>query len=129
VAISTNSGFHSVIVPVLSKTTIVDFLSLSNHSAFFARIPFFAPCPIPVIIAIGVANQRPQGQAITKTPTKLISANCELFIPGKNVSQKIIEIIQPTTQLLILMEQNISLYYLLFFEFLVLNFVHALQLI
>jgi hypothetical protein len=70
--ISTSDGFHSVIVPVLSKITIVDFLSFSNPSAFFASIPFLAPCPTQVIIAIGVARPSPQGHAITNTP---INAN------------------------------------------------------
>jgi hypothetical protein len=72
--ISMSDGFHSVIVPVLSKIMIFDFLSLSNHSAFFARIPFFAPCHTHVMIAIGVARPSPQGQAITSTPINASTA-------------------------------------------------------
>jgi hypothetical protein len=62
-------------VPVLSNITIFAFLSLSNHSAFFANIPFFAPCQIPVITAMGVANPKPHGHAITNTPTKVMRPN------------------------------------------------------
>jgi len=81
-------GFPSVSVPVLSKITYFVFLSSRSHCAFFAKIPFFAPCPTQVIIAIGVASPSPQGQAITRTPTKLITANSRAGISGKNVFPK-----------------------------------------
>jgi len=74
--ISDKFGLPCVIVQVLSKTTMFDFLSLSNHSAFFANIQFFAQCCIHVMTAIGVANPNPHGQAITNTHTKLMIANC-----------------------------------------------------
>jgi hypothetical protein len=45
------------------------FLSLISQSAFFANIPFLAACPIPVMIAIGVASPNPHGQAMTNTQT------------------------------------------------------------
>jgi hypothetical protein len=52
----------------------------SNHCAFLASMPFFAAFPMPIMIAIGVASHKPQGQAITKTQTILIKANCPAWI-------------------------------------------------
>lgn len=86
--ISVRLGFPSVSVPVLSNMTYLVFRKERSHCAFFAKIPFFAPCPTPVIIAIGVASPSPQGQAITRTPTKLITANSRAGISGKNVFPK-----------------------------------------
>ena len=49
-------------------------LNFSNPSAFLNNIPPFAPLPIPVIIAVGVASPNAHGQAITSTPTNTFTA-------------------------------------------------------
>src|ERR1039458_7217831 len=58
-------------VPVLSNTTVLILKADSRLEAFFIRIPFEAPNPVPTIIAVGVANPNAQGQAITITAIKL----------------------------------------------------------
>ena len=63
------SGFHSVIVQVLSSKTVFIFEDFSKASAFFIKIHFCADFPIQTIIAVGVASHKAQGQAITKTVT------------------------------------------------------------
>ena len=65
-------GFPFVIVPVLSKMTVFILPHCSNASPERTRIPFFAPSPVPVIIAVGVARPKAQGQAITKTEVKIL---------------------------------------------------------
>ena len=57
VSTSVKLGFPSVIVPVLSRTTI---------------------------IAVGVANTSAQGQAMTSTAMKIESENCRLLPATKN---------------------------------------------
>ncbi len=64
------SGFPSVIVPVLSKTMALTFFVSSKLSASLIKIPFSAPFPTPTIMAVGVANPRAQGHAITNTVTR-----------------------------------------------------------
>jgi len=49
-------------------------LVVSKASAFFIRIPFSAPLPVPTIMAVGVANPNAHGQAMIKTATKLTNA-------------------------------------------------------
>ena len=58
-----------MIVPVLSKTTILTSFIVWIASPFLISIPLFAPIPEPTINAVGVASPRAQGQAITKTAT------------------------------------------------------------
>ncbi|WKZ72537.1 MAG: hypothetical protein QY308_13055 [Ignavibacteriaceae bacterium] len=67
--ISVTAGFPSVIVPVLSKIIESIFFASSKLSASFINIPCSAPLPIPTIIAVGVANPKAQGHAITSTVT------------------------------------------------------------
>ena len=64
---SVTTGVPFVIVPVLSKTTVLIFPAVSKLWAVLNKIPFFAPFPFPTIIATGVANPKAQGQLITKT--------------------------------------------------------------
>ena len=72
--ISVTTGFPSVIVPVLSKTTACTLHNCSRLCASRIRILFSAPLPIPTIIAVGVANPNAQGQAITNTVTEVSKA-------------------------------------------------------
>ncbi len=63
------SGFPLVIVPVLSKTTVLISLIVCIASPFLINIPLLAPIPLPTIKAVGVARPKAQGHAITKTET------------------------------------------------------------
>ena len=67
-------GTPSVSVPVLSKTTAFTLWAVSKLSADLIRMPFFAPCPVPTIIAVGVASPKAHGQEITRTETAAFSA-------------------------------------------------------
>ena len=49
--------------------------SLQKKLDYLNKIPFFAPIPLPTIIATGVARPRAQGQLITKTDIPLAKAN------------------------------------------------------
>ena len=64
---SVTAGFPSVMVPVLSMTTMAIFPAFSRDSLVLKRIPFFAPIPLPTIMATGVARPRAQGQEMTRT--------------------------------------------------------------
>ena len=66
---ATTAGFPAVRVPVLSVIRWVIFSARSIASAFFTKIPFWAPLPTPTMIDIGVASPRAQGQALIKTET------------------------------------------------------------
>jgi hypothetical protein len=59
----------------LSKTTVVILKIFWRLSAFLIKIPCSAHFPTQTIIAVGVANQRAQGQAMTKTLTKATIQN------------------------------------------------------
>ncbi len=63
-----------VIVPVLSRTTVVTRPARSRAWAFFTRMPIRAPRPAPTMIAVGVARPRAQGQAMMRTDTNAVSA-------------------------------------------------------
>ena len=39
------------------------------------KIAFFAPTPVPTIIAVGVARPKAQGHEITKTDSPIFTAN------------------------------------------------------
>jgi hypothetical protein len=54
-------------VPVLSNKTAVILWAVSRVGPPLMRIPFEAPIPVPTITAVGVANPKAQGQAITIT--------------------------------------------------------------
>ena len=63
---SVTSGFPSVTVPVLSKTTVVNLPACCNASPLRIRIPISAALPTPTMIEIGVAKPKAQGQAIIR---------------------------------------------------------------
>ena len=73
--ISVTFGSPFVMVPVLSNATIWVLPAFSKATAFLNRIPFFAPLPLPTMIATGVASPSAQGQLITSTEIPLASAN------------------------------------------------------
>ena len=73
--ISVTFGWPVVIVPVLSKATISTLPASSKDTAVLNKIPFFAPTPLPTIIATGVARPNAQGQLITRTEIPLARAN------------------------------------------------------
>ena len=54
-------------VPVLSSTTVSTLWVISRISPERIRIPCLAPRPVPTMMAVGVANPRAQGQAMTST--------------------------------------------------------------
>ena len=64
-----------VTVPVLSRTTVSILPAVSSETAVLKRIPFFAPTPLPTIIATGVASPNAHGQLITRTEMALASEN------------------------------------------------------
>ncbi|MDD3052706.1 MAG: hypothetical protein PHR06_16430 [Candidatus Cloacimonetes bacterium] len=68
--ISVTSGFHSVIVQVLSKTIISTLQRVSSGSHHLIRIHFSAHLPVHTIRAVGVARPNAHGQAITITAAK-----------------------------------------------------------
>ena len=70
----TTVGLPSVTVPVLSRATICALPACSRAVAVLKRIPFFAPFPVPTMIATGVASPSAHGQLITKTDIPLSSA-------------------------------------------------------
>ena len=84
--ISVTCGRPWVRVPVLSRTTVSARLNVSRASADLNRTPFRAPCPVPTIMATGVARPKAQGQEITKTEMPVVSANS---IPSPAKSQMI----------------------------------------
>ena len=72
---SVTFGSPVVMVPVLSSATISIFPASSKDTAVLNKIPFFAPMPLPTIIATGVASPNAHGQLITSTEIPLASAN------------------------------------------------------
>ncbi len=75
VIISVTTGLPCVIVPVLSRTTVFTVCAVSSASADFIKIPCKAPCPVPTIMATGVASPKAHGHDITKTEIPIDSAN------------------------------------------------------
>ena len=47
--------------------TVVTWLAVSSAWASLKRTPFWAPLPVPTMMAVGVASPRAQGQAMTST--------------------------------------------------------------
>lgn len=72
---SLTSGLPDVSVPVLSKTIVSIFVIFSNISAPFIKIPWEAARPVPTITAVGVANPKAHGQAITRVEIPKSNAN------------------------------------------------------
>ena len=60
-------GCPSVTVPVLSRAISRVLPAPSRAAAVLNSTPFFAPTPLPTIMATGVASPRAQGQLITST--------------------------------------------------------------
>ena len=71
---ATSFGLPTVNVPVLSTISVSTFSKRSRASAFLINTPACAPRPVAVMIDIGVAKPRAQGQAIIKTATADTSA-------------------------------------------------------
>ena len=67
--ISVTCGLPTVIVPVLSKTTVLMSLTSSRTSPFLINTPILALRAVPTINAVGVARPKAHGQAITTTET------------------------------------------------------------
>ena len=63
--------------------------------------PYLAPTPVPTIRAVGVANPRAHGQAITNVDTRtIIASSVELYCPypsEKNIQASDARIAQTTT--------------------------------
>ena len=54
-------------VPVLSNTTVCTRPVSSREAAVLNSRPFFAPRPLPTMMATGVARPKAQGQLMTST--------------------------------------------------------------
>ena len=60
-------GSPAVMVPVLSSATMSTRPVSSSDAAVLKRMPFFAPSPLPTMMATGVASPSAQGQLMTST--------------------------------------------------------------
>ena len=60
-------GSPAVMVPVLSSATMSTRPVSSSDAAVLNRMPFFAPSPLPTMMATGVASPSAQGQLMTST--------------------------------------------------------------
>ena len=85
-----------MIVPVLSRTTVVVLPASSRATAVLKRIPFLAPTPLPTIIATGVASPSAQGQLITRTDIALASEKPTVFPTSIHTTKVIIAIVITT---------------------------------
>ena len=63
---SVTSGWPEVMVPVLSSATMRVRPVCSRLAAVLKRMPFFAPTPLPTMMATGVARPRAHGQLMTR---------------------------------------------------------------
>lgn len=64
---SVTSGWPEVMVPVLSRATMRVRPVCSRLAAVLNRMPFFAPTPLPTMMATGVARPSAHGQLMTST--------------------------------------------------------------
>ena len=71
--------FPSVKVPVLSNMIRSIFILDSMACGPLINKPKFAALPVPTKSAVGVANPRAHGQAITRTAIAEVKAIVELF--------------------------------------------------
>ena len=71
---SVTVGSPEVMVPVLSSATIWMRPVSSREAAVLNRMPFFAPTPLPTMIATGVARPSAHGQLMTSTEMPRASA-------------------------------------------------------
>ena len=72
--ISVTRGSPLVMVPVLSSATICTLPVFSSETAVLNRMPFFAPMPLPTMMATGVARPSAHGQLMTSTEMPRASA-------------------------------------------------------
>ena len=77
----TTDGFPAVMVPVLSKTTVVTPAARSSAAPPLMRIPSSAPRPVATITAVGTANPMAQGHAMTSTATAAERARTRPSLP------------------------------------------------
>ena len=89
--ISVTVGSPFVIVPVLSRATILILPVCSSAAEVLYKIPHLAPTPLPTIIATGVANPKAQGQLITSTQMPLASAKPKLSLSNSHIITVITE--------------------------------------
>ena len=68
-------GLPWVNVPVLSNTIVVIEDILSSISAPLMSIPKVAATPVPTITAVGVANPKAHGHAMTNVDMPKLNAN------------------------------------------------------
>ena len=71
---SVTSGWPEVMVPVLSRATMRVRPVCSRLAAVLNRMPFFAPTPLPTMMATGVARPSAHGQLMTSTEMPRASA-------------------------------------------------------
>ena len=71
---SLTTGRPSVMVPVLSKTTVVTLAPISSAVPLRMKMPRRAAAPVPAMIAVGVARPSAHGQAISTTAMAWASA-------------------------------------------------------
>ncbi len=71
---SVTFGSPDVIVPVLSRATISMRPVSSSDAAVLKSMPFFAPSPLPTMMATGVASPSAHGQEMTSTEMPRASA-------------------------------------------------------
>ena len=88
-ATSTTSGLPSVNVPVLSKITTSRCVAFSSAEAFLIRMPFCAPRPVPIMIAIGVARPSASGHAMTNTVIVSVTANSSVCPISQNQTARL----------------------------------------
>ncbi|CAB5062548.1 unannotated protein [freshwater metagenome] len=75
-------------MPVLSNTTSVMPTAFSIDLGDLIIMPFFAALPDATRSAIGVANPRAHGHAITNTATA-VAIDCAIGVPVKYQARKV----------------------------------------
>ena len=81
--ISVTDGLPCVNVPVLSNTIVFTLFAISRYFPPLNKMPFWAPFPVPIINAAGVAIPRAQGQAMIMTDTNARSEYVKPMLPAK----------------------------------------------
>ncbi len=71
------ASFPVVTVPVLSSTMVSTVRVSSSTCGPRIRMPSWAPRPVPVRSAVGVARPRAHGHAMTRTATAAVNARLE----------------------------------------------------
>ncbi len=94
---SVNFGRPSVRVPVLSTIRVSTLAMRSRASASLIKTPACAPRPAAVVIEIGVARPRAQGQAIIRTETAEAMAKTIAGLGPANSQARKVTMATPTT--------------------------------